>query len=195
MTERVFYELWHLRYDEEGQDHDKLLGIYSTRERAEQALAGLRDKPGFRDHPDGFEINDGPLDETYFTDGFVTVWGDEEPDDEAVATPPVYLILQGYNEDGRSDNVLRKYYTLWIRFVHEDGYDHELTPGTYTTRENAETARAFLSDKQGFRDYPDGFEITEGVIDKTYFPHGFVAMDGPRARDIEITPAPETSLR
>lgn len=115
MGQQRFYKVWHMRADEEGQDHDKLLGIYSSREKAEQALAGLRVKPGFRDYPDGFELYEAALDETCFTEGFVSLWGDEEPDDEGVATPPVYLILQGYNEDGGS--IPQKYYTLWIRFL------------------------------------------------------------------------------
>lgn len=72
--------LWHNRTDERGCDHDKMLGIYSTREKAEQGLAMLRDKPGFRDHPDGFEILEGRLDKTSMLEGFVTAWGDEEPE-------------------------------------------------------------------------------------------------------------------
>jgi hypothetical protein len=59
-----------------------MLGIYSTRERAEQGLELLRDKPGFRDYPVGFEIQEGAVNETYMTEGFVFAWGDEEPEDE-----------------------------------------------------------------------------------------------------------------
>lgn len=73
-----YYELWHMRFDDEDRDYDKLLGIYSMEEKAEQGLALLRDKPGFRDHPDGFEINEGPMNKTDMTEGFLTVWGDEE---------------------------------------------------------------------------------------------------------------------
>ncbi|HEU0155221.1 MAG TPA: hypothetical protein VFQ82_04065, partial [Stellaceae bacterium] len=72
-----FYELWHLRVDDEGRDYDKLLGVYSTQEKAEQGLMLLRDKPGFRDNPDGFEILDGTMNHTGVIDGFVTVWGEE----------------------------------------------------------------------------------------------------------------------
>jgi hypothetical protein len=39
----------------------------------------LRDKPGFRDYPDGFEILEGTIDRTCILEGIVTVWGDEEP--------------------------------------------------------------------------------------------------------------------
>jgi len=56
-----------------------MLGIYSTQEKAERALALLRDKPGFRDYPDGFEIQDATIDRIYMTEGFVFAWGDEGP--------------------------------------------------------------------------------------------------------------------
>jgi hypothetical protein len=71
--------LWHRCTDEEGRDHELMLGIYSTQEKAEQALALLRDKPGFRDYPDGFEVQDATIDRTYMTEGFVFAWGDEAP--------------------------------------------------------------------------------------------------------------------
>jgi len=81
---KTFYELCHMRVDDEDRDYDKLLGIYSTQEKAEEGLALLRDKPGFRDHPDGFEINEGPMNKTDMTEGFITVWGDEELPPQAV---------------------------------------------------------------------------------------------------------------
>jgi hypothetical protein len=76
---KEFFVLWHDYVDEWGCDQEKLLGIYSTREKAEEGLALLRDQPGFRDYPDGFEISHGTMDETYMREGFVSVWGDEEP--------------------------------------------------------------------------------------------------------------------
>jgi hypothetical protein len=76
---RVYYSLWHRRTDEFDRDHDMQLGIYSTREKAEQGLALLRDQLGFRDYPYSFEINWGRVDETYETDGFVTVPRDQVP--------------------------------------------------------------------------------------------------------------------
>ncbi len=76
MTE--VYALWHRHEDEMGYDHDTMLGIYSTRQKAEQALAMLRDKPGFVDHPGGFEIDDCTLDKTALVEGFVTIMPGEE---------------------------------------------------------------------------------------------------------------------
>lgn len=75
-----YYALWHCRVDERGCDHDLLLGIYSTQEKAEQGLALLRDQPGFRDFPECFEILEGTVDQTHMLEGFVIAWGDEEPE-------------------------------------------------------------------------------------------------------------------
>ncbi len=78
-AQQVYYSLWHRRTDEYDRDYDTLLGTYSTREKAEQGQALLRDQLGFRDYPHGFEINWGRIDETYETEGFVTVSPDQVP--------------------------------------------------------------------------------------------------------------------
>ncbi len=79
-ADQVYYSLWHRRTDPEDRDHDMRLGTYSTREKAEAGQALLSDKLGFRDYPGGFEINEGRIDETYETEGFVTVPGDPQPE-------------------------------------------------------------------------------------------------------------------
>lgn len=66
------YLLYHIR-DEDTDDEDvKLIGIYSSYELAEKAQNRVKDKPGFVDFPDGFSIEDGPLDCDGWVDGFVT---------------------------------------------------------------------------------------------------------------------------
>jgi hypothetical protein len=72
------YVLWHFRTDEQGCDHDKMLGVFSTRDKAQQALDFLRDKSGFKDYPDGFEILSGAMDEYGLKEGFITVHPGEE---------------------------------------------------------------------------------------------------------------------
>ena len=71
--------LWHRRTDPDGRDHELMLGIYSTHEKAAHGLSLVRSKPGFRDYPDSFEIQDATGDRTYMTEGFLFTWGDEEP--------------------------------------------------------------------------------------------------------------------
>ena len=40
----------------------KLIGVYSSRETAEAAVARLADRPGFRDHVDEFEVDEYEID-------------------------------------------------------------------------------------------------------------------------------------
>ena len=64
---------WHER-ERDGCSEYKLIGVFSTRERAEAAIEARRGKPGFADNPDGFEIASYVVDrDTAWPDGFVTV--------------------------------------------------------------------------------------------------------------------------
>ena len=66
---------WH-EYDNEGCDETKLLGVFSTYQRAEAAITARRDKPGFIDHPDGFEIAEVAVDQDQeWMEGFLK-WRD-----------------------------------------------------------------------------------------------------------------------
>ena len=71
--EKVF-ALWHERTDETGCDHEKMLGVYSTEQKAREAMEFLRDKPGFKDYPEGFYIRHCTIDRTEMVEGFVTVY-------------------------------------------------------------------------------------------------------------------------
>jgi homoserine kinase type II len=64
---------WH-EHESDGASELKLVGVFSTRERAEAAIEARRGKPGFVDHPDGFEISSYVIDgDAAWLDGFVTV--------------------------------------------------------------------------------------------------------------------------
>jgi homoserine kinase type II len=180
-----YFALWHERYDAQGQDHDKLLGVYSTEQKAEQALALLRNKPGFHDHPDGFDIRDGIMDETSMLEGFVTLCGDEEFD-------PNHTLAKGTRVFFPSaDPMPESYWVLWLRYTDDQGYDHEIKVGDYTSRENAAKGIELVRDQPGFRDHPDGFVITKGTIDQTDMVNGFVTLrDNGREHD---KPLPDTA--
>ena len=68
------YELVHYdREDDNGIDFEKIVGVYSSEEKAQQAIERLRDKPGFRDCPRGWLICDIEVDkDTAWEDGFAT---------------------------------------------------------------------------------------------------------------------------
>lgn len=59
--------------DESGVEETKLIGVYSTRERAEQAIVRLSNVEGFRDYPDCFCVDGYEIDKDHWVDGFVTI--------------------------------------------------------------------------------------------------------------------------
>ena len=66
------YVLWH-EYETEEFEDSKMIGVYSTRERAQEAIERLKTQPGFIDYPDGFVIDPYTLDKDEWTEGFITV--------------------------------------------------------------------------------------------------------------------------
>lgn len=62
--------LWHSRDKSEGDTDDKLVGVYSSRETAEAAIQRKLTFPGFRDHPDGFEVAPYTIDRDAWSEGF-----------------------------------------------------------------------------------------------------------------------------
>ena len=72
----VVYLLHHVLPDDEYEDCAKLIGVYSSQEEATSAIKRLDGQPGFRDHPDGFQINEHVLNRDSWTEGFVNVTDD-----------------------------------------------------------------------------------------------------------------------
>jgi len=56
-----------------GEDDERLLGVYSTQEKGEAALARFKAQPEFRDFPDNLELGPFTLDQTHWEEGFVDV--------------------------------------------------------------------------------------------------------------------------
>ena len=61
-----------LTWDEEAGDDLKILGVYSTEQRAQDRIARARTLPGFRDEPDCFWVDRYTLDEDMWDEGFST---------------------------------------------------------------------------------------------------------------------------
>lgn len=67
------YALLHEYENEQGEDEVKEIGLFSTKERAQEAIRPLLEKPGFRDHPYGFKIYECRLDnDLAWTEGFIS---------------------------------------------------------------------------------------------------------------------------
>lgn len=54
-------------------DDAKMIGVYSSEERARAAIGRLSSRPGFAHFPDGFHVDGYELDTDHWTEGFVTV--------------------------------------------------------------------------------------------------------------------------
>jgi hypothetical protein len=67
---RHVFLLWHIRRHDNGSEDEKLIGVYSSERRASAAQVRVADQPGFRDHPDGFEIAQCRLDRDGWIEGF-----------------------------------------------------------------------------------------------------------------------------
>ena len=66
------YLLWHTHELEDGESSDKLLGVYSTEEKARRRIAFALELPGFREAPAGFEVAPYVVDRDEWVEGYVT---------------------------------------------------------------------------------------------------------------------------
>jgi hypothetical protein len=57
-------------YEHDECEEMKFIGVYRSRTEAEATASRLRLQPGFRDYPDGFQIDRYPLDQDYWAEGF-----------------------------------------------------------------------------------------------------------------------------
>jgi hypothetical protein len=53
-----------------GENIQRMLGIYSTKEAADEAIRRMRSLPGFVDEPDCFAVSVEAVDEVGWTEGF-----------------------------------------------------------------------------------------------------------------------------
>lgn len=67
----VVYLLEHVHESGDGTQDVKTLGIYSSEASAKQAMETLVRQPGFRDVPDGFNIDAYEIDQFCWQDGYV----------------------------------------------------------------------------------------------------------------------------
>jgi hypothetical protein len=68
----LVFLLWHINRPSDSADNDeKLIGVYRTEDDAKAPIVRLRDKPGFRENPVGFEISKYELGKDNWTEGYV----------------------------------------------------------------------------------------------------------------------------
>jgi hypothetical protein len=64
--------LWHVHKTSGLSEDEKLIGVYKTRNDAQDAIARLRTKPGFQETQEGFQIDDYELNKDHWTEGYVS---------------------------------------------------------------------------------------------------------------------------
>ncbi|MBB3692044.1 hypothetical protein [Sphingomonas sp. BK580] len=69
------FDLWFTREYDHREDTELHIGIYATEPEALAAIEALREKPGFCEYPDGFDVIPTKLGLTGWQDGFVTSIG------------------------------------------------------------------------------------------------------------------------
>ena len=63
----------HARQLADGHEDVKLIGVYTSPARAQEAIERTRLLEGFRDYPGGFTVDQYPLDHTHWQEGFVAL--------------------------------------------------------------------------------------------------------------------------
>ncbi|CAN5727935.1 hypothetical protein BH23PLA1_BH23PLA1_17650 [soil metagenome] len=69
------FVLQHVHTLEDGTEDVKFIGVYSSREKADAAVARLGRQPGFSEAPDGFHVDEYRVDQDHWVEGYVTVAG------------------------------------------------------------------------------------------------------------------------
>ncbi len=69
------FVLQHVHVQEDGVEDVKFIGVYSSRENAEAAVARLGRLPGFSDAPGGFHVDEYRVDQDQWVEGYVVAAG------------------------------------------------------------------------------------------------------------------------
>jgi hypothetical protein len=75
VSDQEVFLVEHVHVLEDSEEDVKIIGVYSSREAAQQAVERLRLQPGFRDAPEGFTIDPYRVDQDCWQDGYITVHG------------------------------------------------------------------------------------------------------------------------
>ncbi len=69
------FVLQHVNSGEDGVEDVKFIGVYSSREKAQAAVARLGSLPGFADAADGFHSDEYRVDQDHWAEGYMVVAG------------------------------------------------------------------------------------------------------------------------
>ncbi len=69
------FVLQHVHAREDGVEDVKFIGVYSSREKADAAVARMGRLPGFAEAPEGFHIDEYRVDQDHWVEGYVVAAG------------------------------------------------------------------------------------------------------------------------
>lgn len=69
------FVLQHVHSREDGVEDVKFIGVYSSREKAQDAVVRLGGLPGFAEASEGFHIDEYRVDQDHWVEGYVAVTG------------------------------------------------------------------------------------------------------------------------
>lgn len=75
---------------------------------------------------------------------------------------------------------MRTVYLLWHRHAFENGPDDVKLIGVYESAFAARQAQARVARQPGFRDYPQGFEISAYELGQDHWTEGFAVINSSR---------------
>ena len=67
------FVLQHVHETDDGTEDVKIIGVYSSCQKAQDAVARLVAQPGFKNAPDSFHIDEYRLDRDHWTEGYVAI--------------------------------------------------------------------------------------------------------------------------
>jgi len=151
-------------------DESFLLGIFSTMEKAEEAILHYKTQPGFKDYPDGFTIVGFKVDEHFCNDDIIL--------------PKGVTNIKGYMDDSENAEVAKEYPVFLLQHYveyDEGGSTCEETRnlGIYSSWEKGIQAKTHYKAMKGFKDLPDACFYLEGwkPDEDKEWTEGFVTVD------------------
>ena len=73
----LVFVVQHVHEIDSNNENIKMIGVYSTEKRAQEAVERLTLQPGFSRCQEGFEVIPYPLDKDHWVEGFITIEGDK----------------------------------------------------------------------------------------------------------------------
>ncbi|MFZ0978705.1 MAG: hypothetical protein WAN23_04805 [Candidatus Acidiferrales bacterium] len=67
----LVFLLWYVHAPDSADEDELLIGVYSAEEEARAAIERLKNKPGFVNSQDGFQIHPYEVNRDHWTEGFV----------------------------------------------------------------------------------------------------------------------------